>query len=130
MVRVPSDAEAPGGEVIWLWDPGLDPEVAGPIAVELTELDDLATETLARLGQVAVVGTVYRKRRDLDGLTVELRDPATSRTIVVEIDDVGAADDVRLGVGARVTAIGHLICRKCGLLITRAELFPPIAVAP
>jgi hypothetical protein len=129
-VREPSEVQDPGGEVIWLHDQGSDPEVAGPLAVDVADLDGLVEERLATLGQVAVVGTVSRMRQDAEGVGVELWDPAMGLSIPVDLEAMDGDDQTEFRVGDRVTALGCLACRESRIVIVRAELFSPISVSP
>jgi hypothetical protein len=124
-MRESGDGEASGGELIWLRDPGTDPDIAGPLAVDLTEVDELVEEALATLSQVAVVGTLYRMRQDRERLAVEVREPATGKSILVELTEA-VDDDVEFTVGDRVTATGRLTWRNTELMVDRAELFRTI----
>jgi hypothetical protein len=112
-----------GGKVIWLTDPGADPEIAGPVAVELEELGDLVTEALSRLGQVAVTGVVHR----MEGLSVELTEDATpagdaSRLVVL----LEAPAEAEVAVGDSVTAVGWLRHQDGGVVLADSELCPPL----
>jgi hypothetical protein len=55
-MRDSSGDEGSGGEIVWLMDPGVDPAWAGPVAIDVTELEELVEGTFGELGQVAVRG--------------------------------------------------------------------------
>lgn len=122
------DARDPdaGGEIVWLTDPGAEARWAGPVAVDVSELEDLVAEALEAVGQVAVTGSVKRVLRRGGDVVLELGGRADGRRFRVSVP-VAVGGDV--GSGIRVTIVGGLAFRPGTVTLTDPELWSPTEVS-